>query len=174
MKKVIIIGNSGSGKTWLGRRLASLNNMSCFELDNIFWEPGGFSIKRKASDVEADLKKIQILSEWVAEGVFGHIVDNLISYADTLIYLDMPWEECEANLMSRGSESSMQSEPVKAEENFWKLLKWSSEYSTRDGKSSKKYHSIVFKNFSGRKVLLQDRDAINRFLNIIESDLIIS
>ena len=50
-------------------------------------------------EVEADIKRIQESKCWVVEGVFGHLVDNFLSFADILIHLDLPWEECEKNLL---------------------------------------------------------------------------
>lgn len=94
MKKVIVIGNAGSGKTWLGKKMAAALGIPHIPLDSIFWMPGGYNLKRKDPEVEADLKRIQGSECWLAEGVFGHLVDQLISFADTLIYLDLPWEEC--------------------------------------------------------------------------------
>jgi adenylate kinase family enzyme len=40
--RIIIIGNSGSGKTWLARQLAEDAPCPVIHLDDIFWEPGGF------------------------------------------------------------------------------------------------------------------------------------
>ena len=150
MNRIIIIGNSGSGKTWLGKKLATLIRIPYIALDGIFWEPGGYNIQRKDVDVEADFRKIQKSQYWVVEGVFGHLVDHLISFGDTLIYLDLPWEECKKNLLIRGSESSKQLDRKKAEDNFQELLKWASEYGIRDSKASKKYHNWLFETFSGR------------------------
>lgn len=45
--KVVIIGNSGSGKTWLARKLAGNASVPLIHLDEIFWEPGGFDKKSR-------------------------------------------------------------------------------------------------------------------------------
>ena len=45
--KVVIIGNSGSGKTWLARQLAGNASVPLIHLDEIFWEPGGFDKKSR-------------------------------------------------------------------------------------------------------------------------------
>jgi adenylate kinase family enzyme len=158
MKKIIIIGNSGSGKTWLGERIAAVLGIPHITLDSIFWEPGGYNRERNALEIEADLTKIQGFDSWVAEGVFGHLVDKLIGFADTLIYTDLPWKECRRSLMNRGSESSRQLEAKKAEENFQALLGWASAYETRDSKASKKYHGSLFEGFAGDKHRVYSRD----------------
>jgi hypothetical protein len=101
------------------------------------------------------------------EGVFGRLIDKLIPFADALIYTDLPWVECRNNLMNRGSESSRQLDPVKAEENFEALLEWASAYETRDGKASKEYHCLLFKSFVGDKCRIHNREELDRLLSKI-------
>lgn len=170
MKKIIIIGNSGSGKTWLAKRMAAVRGIPHIELDSIFWEPGGYNHKRNDLEIEADLKKIQGSGCWLAEGVFGHIVDHLVSFADTLICIDLPWDECRKNLMNRGSESSRQLDPRTAEENFMSLLDWASAYETRESKASKKYHCFLYEKFSGAKYMVCSRDEANQLLEKISAN----
>ena len=164
MRKVIIIGNAGSGKTWLGKRLAKWLKIPYIGLDGIFWEPGGYNTRRKDIEVEADVKTIQESECWVVEGVFGHLVDPLISVGDTLIYLDLPWEECRKNLLNRGSESSRQLDRKRAEDNFQSLLEWASKYGTRDSKASRTYHCSLFDRFSGEKHRICTRDEADQLL----------
>ncbi len=87
MKKIIIIGNSGSGKTWLGEKIATSLGIPHISLDNIFWEPGGYNRKRNDVEIGTDLNRIQTSETWLVEGVFGHLVDPLVPFADALIYV---------------------------------------------------------------------------------------
>ena len=87
-------------------------NIPYIELDTIFWKPGGYNEKREDPDIEADLKKIQGSDNWRAEGVFGHLGDYIVPFADTLVYTDLPWDECKRNLINRGPESSRQTRQV--------------------------------------------------------------
>lgn len=48
--KIVIIGNSGSGKTWLAKKLAT-NTTEIIHLDDLFWLPGGFDRKRSKEEV---------------------------------------------------------------------------------------------------------------------------
>lgn len=167
MNKIIIVGNSGSGKTWLGERTARLLGIRHIALDIIFWEAGGYNRKRDAQEIQADLKEIKNSSTWLVEGVFGHLLDMLMDFTDTLIYMDLPWEECKKNLLSRGSESSRQLDPKKAEKNFHALLEWAEAYETRDGKASKMYHDTFFASFSGDKYRICSRDDAEQLLKML-------
>jgi adenylate kinase family enzyme len=172
INKIIIIGNSGSGKTWLGERMARLLGIRHIALDDIFWEAGGYNRKRDAHEVETGLKKIQNSGTWLVEGVFGQLADVLMAFADILIYMDLPCEECKKNLLSRGSESSRQLDPKKAEENFNALLEWAEAYETRDSKASKMYHDFLFVSFSGEKFRICSRDDAEQLLKSLPTQAI--
>ena len=139
-------------------------NIPHISLDEIFWEPGGYNMKRNDVDVEADIKKIQDSKSWVVEGVFGHLMDHLVSFADTFIHLDLPWAECKQNLLIRGSKSSKQLDRNKAKKNFQALLEWASQYDTRKSKASKNYHSSLFDNFEGETYRICNRGEVYRVL----------
>ncbi len=44
-KRILIIGNSGSGKTWLGRALSERKKLPLFHMDTIRWEQSGYEIR---------------------------------------------------------------------------------------------------------------------------------
>ncbi|MBS9940334.1 AAA family ATPase, partial [Vibrio alginolyticus] len=98
-------------------------------LDSIVWEPGGYNQKRSTGAIENEIASIKSQCNWVVEGVFGALAEQLIFSADMLLFLDLEWSECKSSLYARGSESSKQLNEEQAEKNFRELLKWASEYS---------------------------------------------
>jgi len=164
MEKIVIIGNSGSGKTHLGRILSDHFDYQFIHLDALFWEPGGFNIKRPKEIVYAEIANLRQNKNWIVEGVFGELAKEFYPYADYLIWLDQDWETCSKSLRQRGSESSKQLDKQSAEENLEKLLKWASEYWQREGPSSYRGHLLLFEQFSGDKVCLQSRKSVNDFI----------
>ncbi|BBO86416.1 hypothetical protein DSCO28_69820 [Desulfosarcina ovata subsp. sediminis] len=50
MIRMIITGNSGSGKAWLAGRLVDPTGGPVIYLDHIFWEPGVFEQTKNAAD----------------------------------------------------------------------------------------------------------------------------
>lgn len=164
MKKILIIGNSGSGKSWLSERLSRKLELQEVNLDSIVWEPGGYNQKRSTSAIESEIISIKSQYSWVVEGVFGALAEQLISSADMLLFLDLEWSECEVSLYARGSESAKQLDAEQAEMNFRALLKWASEYSVRESKNSRKFHEQLFSDFHGTKVRFTERAKVNEFV----------
>ncbi|MAX65339.1 MAG: hypothetical protein CME66_00225 [Halobacteriovoraceae bacterium] len=100
--KLLILGNSGSGKSWLGKKLAQKFDCILIGMDKFYWEPGGFNKKRDLKLVKKDIQSSTSTGSWICEGVFGKIADMAIESASMVILLDLTWEDCKKNLMNRG------------------------------------------------------------------------
>ena len=164
MNCILIFGNSGSGKTWLASELSG-STKACYSLDDIFWELGGYNKKNSENEVSKDIQVIKNQSQWVVEGVFGHLLAELITLADVVIFLDLSWDDCKKALLCRGSESSKQLDKAKAESNFQDLLDWTSNYSNRDTKASHEFHEFLYNQFDKEKYKLASRKEVDSFVN---------
>ena len=82
LKKLIIIGNSGSGKTFLAQRIASVLNLPIIHLDRLFWETENCSQKRPKDIVHQDIMDITEKPKWILEGVFGDLANIGAAKAD--------------------------------------------------------------------------------------------
>lgn len=163
-QKIVIIGNSGSGKSYLARQLAELLDAKMIHLDEHFWEPGGFNKKRPADIVHKEIEMLSQEDKWIMEGVFGDLASTALQNATTLIFLDKSWEECEAGLLRRGPESSKQLDPIAAENSFKELLGWAKAYWERENSRSRKGHEKLFLEFRGEKISLINRKDSDNFL----------
>lgn len=88
MQKIIIIGNSCSGKTTLGRELSNALQLHWADLDELHWLPNW--VERPDSEFIA-LIQSEILDHnaWVASGNYTNITkDNLWQEANTIIWLN--------------------------------------------------------------------------------------
>lgn len=59
-ERILIIGNSGSGKTWLGSALSQSMKVPLFHMDVIRWDREGYEIRRSAADIKKDLANIKM------------------------------------------------------------------------------------------------------------------
>lgn len=164
LKKVVIIGNSGSGKSHLARELRSKLNLPIVHFDQLFWEPGGFNKKRPPDVVHNEIKQLSLADAWIMEGVFGDLAMTALENATALIFLNKDWDECRSALLERGSESSKQLDPVAAENSFNELISWAEAYYQRENSRSLKGHSRIFAEFAGTKIELYNRKDVADFL----------
>lgn len=89
MRKIMIIGNAGSGKTTLSHKLAKiLNRQDIISLDKIVWKPGWVIVDK--NEKELVLAKIAQMQTWIVDGVSKTILDA----ADTIFFLDYPRHIC--------------------------------------------------------------------------------
>ena len=150
-QRTLIIGNSGSGKSTLAARIAAKSGCRHTGLDEIYWVNQRYLMKRGQAEAKQLAVAFSQESTWVIDGVFGWLVDVISPRATLLIWLDLPWSECEASLLQRG--------PVHGanEAEFNDLLAWAHLYWERKTSSSHMRHGQLFDGFTGRKLRMRAR-----------------
>jgi|HubBroStandDraft_1064217.scaffolds.fasta_scaffold83180_1 adenylate kinase family enzyme len=87
MKRVLVVGVSGSGKTTVAGSLAARLRVPLVELDALHHGPGWVRRPTFAEDVEA----ATLGSAWVVDGNYSAVVGDLLwSRADAVVWLDLP------------------------------------------------------------------------------------
>ena len=88
MRRVVVFGTTGSGKSWLAERLAAQTGLRVIELDALFWgkdwQPAPLELFRHR--VERETRD----DGWIVVGNYGQVRDLVWRAADTLIWLDLP------------------------------------------------------------------------------------
>jgi adenylate kinase family enzyme len=161
-QRVLILGNSGSGKTWLANKLAQRLKVAVIELDSLHWIPGGFNQRRPPDDAKNAVRNAATFDAWIIEGVFGWLAGEALSRTTILVWLVIPEDECVGNLRNRPIKSGEDQESRSA------LLQWCSEYKTRKNANSYSGHRELYEGFTGKKHLLRTRDEVEGFLSAFE------
>jgi adenylate kinase family enzyme len=104
--KVLVFGNSGSGKSTYARALAAREGLAHLELDSIVWEPGKIAVQRSTESVIADLRSfLDSRPAWVIEGCYGDLVKAASAHCTLMVFLNPGVEACLANNAARPWES---------------------------------------------------------------------
>lgn len=100
MKKIVIVGTCGSGKTTLGASLASKLKLPLTELDDLFWLP---SWKKCASPTFIQsIKNVTQKHGWIICGNYSKYRPLIWPKADTIIWLDLPLHLLFVRIVKRG------------------------------------------------------------------------
>ncbi len=86
MKRVLIIGICGAGKSTLSHLVAKKYHLPLIHLDKEFWQKGW--IETPKDEWRDRVEKLIKRKQWVMEGNFAGTLDLRIPAADTIIYLD--------------------------------------------------------------------------------------
>ena len=101
MKRVIVIGCPGSGKTTFSEKLRDLTALPLFYLDAIWHKADRTHISRD----EFDARLTEILThdpaEWIIDGDYSRTLERRIAACDTVFLFDLPTEVCLAGAISR-------------------------------------------------------------------------
>ena len=88
MKRVMVIGCPGSGKTTLSKSLADKTDLPLIHLDKIQWTGQWKSIRGEEFD-RILLDKMQAPC-WIIDGNYNRTIPTRLKECDTVIYLDYP------------------------------------------------------------------------------------
>ena len=99
MRKIIIIGCPGSGKTTFAEKLRDKTNLPLFYLDAIWHKADRTHISRD----EYDLRIGEILAKdsWIIDGNYSRTLERRLTECDTVFLFDLPTEVCLEGARSR-------------------------------------------------------------------------
>ena len=92
MKKIIVIGCPGSGKTTFAKRLSEKTGIALYYLDAIWHNSDKTHISREKFDER--LAEIFKTHEWIIDGNYNRTLETRIKECDTVFLFDLPAEIC--------------------------------------------------------------------------------
>jgi len=155
--RILITGNGGSGKTWLGERLAQRLGLPLVRLDDVYWAGAYGSEGRDKEIVSREVEAHAAGEAWVIEGVYGWLLPAALPRATSFVFIDFPVDECLANLRLRGTQGGGD------EASFQSMLDWVAEYPIRTNWNSRSAHRRLWEAFEGSKEILSSRAEVDRF-----------
>lgn len=82
MKKIIIIGCPGSGKSTFARKLSDITNIPLYHLDMIWHKPDKTTLTKEEFDEQ--LRDLLQKSEWIIDGNYQRTLEVRIKECDTI------------------------------------------------------------------------------------------
>ena len=86
MDRIMIIGQPGSGKSRLGRKLGRLTGLPVVHIDTIHYAPGW--IERAAAEKTRLCLEVETGDQWIFEGGHAATWESRLGRADLLVWLD--------------------------------------------------------------------------------------
>jgi len=133
MRRIIVVGSQGSGKTSLARKLGRKLDLPVIHLDVLYWRPGW-----KPSDTASfRLRVAEAIAsdEWIVDGSFsGLAFDLTLAHAALLVVIDRPRWLCQWRILRRSAfdrDTARPDLPEGCPEQFdWKLMREAWRYDT--------------------------------------------
>ena len=164
MKRVLVIGPGGSGKSTFARRLGQLLNIEVKHLDRFYWRAGW--TKPSNEDWVKTVGELIGGDSWIIDGNFGGTLVQRVERCDTIIFLDMPrllclWRVTKRRLLYRNSSRPDMTEGCN-EKLDREFIDWVWNYSHR---SRPKVIKLLNENSERKKVIwLRSKADVERFL----------
>ena len=99
MKRILIIGSGGAGKSTFAIQLAEHTNIPLIHLDEYYWKPGWEATKKEEWQkiVQQLIKK----PSWIMDGNYGGSLSIRFPAADTIIFFDRSRYLCLWRILKR-------------------------------------------------------------------------
>jgi adenylate kinase family enzyme len=92
MKKILIIGCPGGGKSSFARELHKRTSLPLCHLDMLFWNADKTTVTREI--LCERVREVLRGDEWIIDGNYSATLPMRLEACDTVFFLDMPTELC--------------------------------------------------------------------------------
>jgi len=99
MRKILVIGSGGAGKSTFAKRLGDTLKIEVIHLDQIYWKPNW--VKTEKDEWEKIVEQLAARESWIMDGNFGGTREMRIRACDTVIFLDIPRRICLYRILKR-------------------------------------------------------------------------
>ena len=150
MRRILIFGNSGSGKSTMAKKLVETEGLGLLALDMLAWLPE--KPPRRMSLLESK-KKIEAFimahDGWVIEGCYTDLLECAAPYATEVMFMNLSVGDCVENAKARAWEPLKYESKQAQDENLEMLLAWIKQYPERKDLFFYDFHLRLFQDFVG-------------------------
>ena len=99
MKRILIIGSPGSGKSVFSRRLHRITHIPLIHLDLLYWNSDKTTVGRE--EFLCRLRQAMAGECWIIDGNYSSTMELRLEACDTVFFLDYPVETCLSGIGER-------------------------------------------------------------------------
>ena len=99
MKRIMVVGCGGTGKSTITKELGKVLDIPIYHLDYYYWQPGWVPTPKKEWD--EFVRELAAQPVWIIDGNFNRTMDIRLAKADTVIFLDYSKWSCLYGVMKR-------------------------------------------------------------------------
>ena len=159
MKKVIVIGCPGSGKSTFARALHSKTGIPLYHLDMMYWNADKTTVEKSVF-----LERLSVVlekDEWIIDGNYGSTMELRMAACDTVIFLDYPLEVCLDGIKERRGKPRSDMPWVETEEDA-EFVEFIKNYNEQQ---KPKVLELLKKYGDKNIIILKSREQVDAFLN---------
>ena len=161
MKKIIVIGCPGSGKSTFARALHDKTGIPLYHLDMMYWNADKTTVEKSVflERLSAVLEK----DEWIIDGNYSSTMELRMAACDTVIFLDYPLEVCLDGIKERRGKPRSDMPWIETEEDaeFIEFIK------SYDEQQKPKVLELLKKYGDKNIIILGRREQANEFLSLL-------
>lgn len=168
-RKIMIIGNCGTGKSTLARQLSRILNIPVIHLDKLKFKPGWEEIDNTSFILKVE-NEMTTKPKWIVDGNYSSSFEKRAEAADTIILLKVPLILSYIRIIKRRLIYHKKVRPDVADgckENLnWEMMKWVWDYKKR---AAGKTAELIEKNKNNKTIIVLDSPKkAKNFLRSIE------
>ena len=159
MKKVIVIGCPGSGKSTVSRALHDKTGIPLYHLDMMYWNANKTTVEK--SVFLERLSTVLEKDEWIIDGNYGSTMELRMAACDTVIFLDYPLDVCLDGIKERRGKPRSDMPWIETEEDA-EFIEFIKSYSEQQ---KPKVLELLEKYGDKNIVIVKSREEADAFLN---------
>ena len=166
MKRVVVIGCPGAGKSYFSKKLSELTHLPLIHMDNLYWRED----KTSVSHEELIEKLLPYLKkdEWIIDGNYHRTLEMRLPYATDVFFLDIPRKECIQGILERVEKPRDDIPWVESKEDAAELIAWTADYGFR---TKDEEIALLEKNKHLNVHTFTSRQEINEYLEELKKSL---